>query len=471
MISFPPPGSNPYDTSNSVSLRYSEKQQAQAEVQVKTDEGAQVKVSASYSSETTVTLSGGTPSNTSGTPVKGVDQYAAISGDPAPERTQAASNILSFIGLRLEQDLADGATPEELASRLQAGYEGFVQGYQEAYEQLSASGLLTPEVEDAISQTYEQVLAGIDALAEELGVESPVKESPVKEGPVSEPVEEVAEAPAETGNLASQSGLQSPQDLFASLTEELANPAEDLVKMMDASLLDYSKLDYQTNAERDFSFKLRTQDGDFVKITAGASISESGSYRDGSSVSGSYAESSRFSLSVEGQLDEGELAAINDLLSQVGDLSEAFFAGDIEQAFNMALEIGFDENEIAQFSLSLNQSVETKVQAVYQNVESPDVALNNDQDYAKSALEDAKNNEIRLLSSFIDMLQDVAEKAEALGFERSDISRFAAFVAEGREGSEGEGKRVEKFMDRMLESMPERAVPPAQAQAKRATDL
>ena len=448
MISFPSPGSNPYDTYNSVSLRYSEKQHAETSVEVKGEDGSHVKVSASYSSETTVTLSGGSAGYTNDTQAKGVDQYAAISGEPAPERTQAASNILSFIGLRLEQDLAEGATQEELASRLQAGYEGFMQGYTEAYEQLAASGLLTPEVEEAISLTYEQVLSGIDALAEKLGVESPVEKKVV-----SEPQEEV-DAPVATGSLSSQTGIESPQDIFASLAEQVSKPAEDLAKMLDASLLDY-----ETLAERDFSFKLRTQDGDLVKITAGSSMGASGSYRDGNAVNASFSESSHFSLKVKGELDADELAAINDLLAQVGDLSETFFAGDIEQAFNMALNIGFDESEIARFSLNLTQSVQTKVQAVYENVGNNDVALNNDQDNVQNTLEDAKNSKIRLLSSFIDMLQNAAEKADDVGFERKDIPRFAGYLAERREGSEDEGKRVEKFIDKMLDRLPKTQVP------------
>ena len=46
--------------------------------------------------------------------------------------TKVASNILGFIERRLQADVADGATQEQLQSRLEAGLSGFKKGFAEA---------------------------------------------------------------------------------------------------------------------------------------------------------------------------------------------------------------------------------------------------------------------------------------------------------------------------------------------------
>jgi hypothetical protein len=51
-----------------------------------------------------------------------------------------------------------------------------------------------------------------------------------------------------------------------------------------------------------------------------------------------YQENS-FSFSVNGELDEDELKAIGQLVADANELTEEFFNGDIETAFNQALEL------------------------------------------------------------------------------------------------------------------------------------
>ena len=80
-----------------------------------------------------------------------------------------------------------------------------------------------------------------------------------------------------------------------------------------------------------------------------------------------YQESS-FSFSVKGELDLDELKAIGQLVSDANTLAEEFFNGDIETAFNQALELGFDEQELSSFALQLTKVENTQVIKAYETV-------------------------------------------------------------------------------------------------------
>ncbi|MGN0921337.1 MAG: DUF5610 domain-containing protein [Cellvibrio sp.] len=77
---------------------------------------------------------------------------------------KVAGNILGFIERRLMLDVADGATPDQLQSRLEAGLRGFELGYGQAKEQLEALAMLSPEISSDIQSTYDLVLKGLDDL-------------------------------------------------------------------------------------------------------------------------------------------------------------------------------------------------------------------------------------------------------------------------------------------------------------------
>lgn len=79
---------------------------------------------------------------------------------------KVAGNILGFIEYRLQLDIAEGATLEQLQSRLEAGLAGFEKGFADASEKLKALSMLSPEIEQDIGNTYDLVISGIDALRE-----------------------------------------------------------------------------------------------------------------------------------------------------------------------------------------------------------------------------------------------------------------------------------------------------------------
>ncbi|AFU97449.1 DUF5610 domain-containing protein [Simiduia agarivorans] len=230
---------------------------------------------------------------------------------------RAAGTILNFVHNQLKVDAEAGRSSEQLQSRFDAGAEGFLKGFNEALEELDARGLLSPELEAELGATRDKVLQGLRDMAQEFGLNTdalPAEEAPA---PVEPPV------------------TQPPSAM--------------------------SGVVFGRNS---FSFSLTTQEGDKVTISSVSRFGQAASVSDQGF--GFYQQQSqRFSFNVEGDLNENEMAALNDLLGQVNDLSEMFYSGDLEGAFDAALALDFDANEIAGYALDLRQTMVTKVRTVY----------------------------------------------------------------------------------------------------------
>jgi hypothetical protein len=91
-----------------------------------------------------------------------------------------------------------------------------------------------------------------------------------------------------------------------------------------------------------------------------------------------------FSFSVKGEIDENELKAIGQLIADANELADRFFSGDIETAFNQALELGFDEQELSSFALQLTKVENTAIIKAYETISRFDVD-SVDNDPAKAA--------------------------------------------------------------------------------------
>jgi flagellar biosynthesis/type III secretory pathway protein FliH len=132
----------------------------------------------------------------------------------------AASNILGFIEKRLRADVADGASKEQLESRLNAALEGFEKGYKEANQILDDLNLITPSLEDEIALTKEKVMAGLGELTDEF--------------------------------IAEPSQLIKPDSV-----------QQDLSNLAPLEGTQYAQV--EAGEARDFSFSLTTRDGDQVR--------------------------------------------------------------------------------------------------------------------------------------------------------------------------------------------------------------
>lgn len=268
---------------------------------------------------------------------------AGKSADFSPEKV--AGRIIDFIQGRLELEAASGADTSKLQDLLAQARQGVEQGFAEAKKVLDGLGVLKGKVASDVDDTYQRIQDGLAGLDKQFA------------------------APAEVPPAVAMAGYQ----------ERFVAQAQS------------------------FDMQVTTRDGDRLKISiaqASASYSQSsiqGSIDgQGSSVKVSRQSSSMqigaFQVSVEGQLDEQERAALEKLFTQVQDLSGKFYAGDLSGAFDRAMALQLDGEQLASMSLHLTQTrvrqAADAYSAVAQQGGQAASAVNGSlQDYAQGLLE------------------------------------------------------------------------------------
>lgn len=213
--------------------------------------------------------------------------------------------VMQHVGKRIDKARSNGASDDDLKSMFDAARSGVETGFNQAREQIDALNKLDDPLAEKINAAEQGIYDGIDELE-----------------------------------------------------ENTFNPQEQIVK---ANTVEYAKAYERTS--NSFEFELTTQEGDVVKIQA---MSNYESYQEalkaqgnGKELYANYSEqsnSSGFNLLVEGDLNDEEMAAIESLMSQVNDLADEFYSGDLGTAFDMAMNLTSDADQIAQFSLDLKQS-------------------------------------------------------------------------------------------------------------------
>lgn len=116
---------------------------------------------------------------------------------------------------------------------------------------------------------------------------------------------------------------------------------------------------------------LVTAEGDRVSIRFRTKEVVAGSVTQSSAADGTTITATKASLfsqggvkiEVDGDLNDDELKAINDLLGKVDDIATKFFSGDVQAAFSAANSLGVDSDQIAAYRLNLTYS--RKIAAAY----------------------------------------------------------------------------------------------------------
>ena len=240
--------------------------------------------------------------------------------DYTPEKV--AGRILGFIEQRLQSEQAAGADPSKLKGLLEQARSGVEKGFAEARKILDGMGVLQGKVASDIDDTYQKIQDGFSALDKRFNPSTP----------------------ASTGNVA-----------VAAYSERFAAKAET------------------------FEMQVTTRDGDRLRISiaqASANWSQSGvvasSNGDGNSVVASSQSGSlqigAWQVSVEGELDDEERAALEKLFGQVQDLSNKFYAGDLSGAFDRAMALDMDGEQLASMSLRLTQTTVRQATDAYSAV-------------------------------------------------------------------------------------------------------
>jgi len=300
--------------------------------------------------------------------------------EEAPEPLAATQNILRFIEQGVSNAIARGASEEQAQFLLTEGLRGFEEGFAQAKQQIDAIGLLNSEVAETLAAVHNEVTDGIAQLQATLHADS---EPAIKPVPVAiAPVEPATTVNATNSSIANQKAAIEQITRLSSYDSTQSSTLSDSERAINESVTNNAskiaattEIDYQR--KNSFQFTLETSDGDIVNISAASEFSASGRYnyslqqsQYGLQESANSQEASHqfqaMRFSIEGELDDDEVAAIDALLGKVMNLADQFYNGDVEGAYNAALELGYDRDEIASYAINLTQVETQRVASAYQ---------------------------------------------------------------------------------------------------------
>lgn len=318
---------------------------------------------------------------------------------PAPAESMhtpelSAENILNFVGQHVQALADEGASAEELESALQAGLSGFETGRDEAIDILKGYGLYEGPIAEGVAKTTSLVEAGIESLRERLVTGNAVESSAddaVSVAPVRTALEEASPAREAAAVAEPVLQIQEKTAAVAPVSVAVDDRAESNVERSNRvdshplgrnALVSYRE---RFSSSESVDLTVQTLDGDIItlnleafqeyqrqfELNAGYGSGASGR-ENGFSVSLFNDESSsyiaNFSYSVDGDLDEGELVALQDLFSQVNELASNFFSGDLGAALEQAQMLNMDIGELASMSLNMSQTTMLQAESTYRNV-------------------------------------------------------------------------------------------------------
>jgi hypothetical protein len=237
--------------------------------------------------------------------------------DFSPEKI--SERISNFVAQGLQNARNEGRSEAEIQQKYEAAVAGVQKGFDEAREILGNLNFLTDDISSMIDDTEDLTFKALDAIN-----------------------------PANSSSAPSISAYQTQ----AASVERFAS------------------------AET-FSLDLKTQDGDTVKIVFANQSEQSSAFAYSEDDNGNYSalyqlnqsQSSSFQFQVQGDLDEGELAAITSLISEVTEISNEFFNGDVQKAFDTASQFQLDKTELSSINLQLTKSQEYSAASSYRTVQ------------------------------------------------------------------------------------------------------
>ncbi|WP_462173679.1 DUF5610 domain-containing protein [Pseudoalteromonas xiamenensis] len=220
-------------------------------------------------------------------------------------------NVLEFVKGAVNMAKANGKSDDELREMLGKAREGVNLGVDDASKILDDSGLLDDDIKTGISKSQEGIHKGLDDFEKSLF-------EPQSQG--------VLVAGAQYASLQNQ----------AEFSFTTAEGDEIVISFNDA----YS-------SKQGFA----VSEGEKGKAFAFASEQQ---------------HEVEFSISVNGEVNDAEKEAINGMMKDIRDISNAFFRGDFDKAFEQAKKLSLDNEQIAQFSLDMKQTKQTAAISQYQ---------------------------------------------------------------------------------------------------------
>ncbi|WP_236210225.1 DUF5610 domain-containing protein [Metapseudomonas otitidis] len=322
----------------------------------------------------------------------GVDP-ATLAGKTQDDYTpdKVAGRILDFVGGRIQAEAANGADPEKLQKMLDQARQGVEKGFAEAKKILQGMGVLGGKIASDIEDTFQRVQDGLAKIGSTYGL---------------------GNAPAgDTSSVSSAAASASTSTLVArssTFDMEVTTREGDKLKISIAQ----ASANWSSTSASASSTRTSGNGGTSTSTSAQASASI-GSLQIGG-----------WSVQIEGDLNDDEKAALTDLLGQVQDISSKFYSGDLSGAFDRALALNMNGDQLASMSLNLSQTTYAQATSTYGAVSEeggqPASAVNTSlRDYAKGLLDamksaagvsdDAKGTLQQLLDGGFSLNQNLSE--------------------------------------------------------------
>jgi hypothetical protein len=289
---------------------------------------------------------------------------------------KVAENVLSFISGRINFAKEQGSSDEELSEMFSQARSGVTLGFQQALGELEELAILDDELSTGIEKSRVLIFDGIDDLEEKYFPKEALNSAVIPESNMATSRKD--ELKGQPLNFSSELYAQSSKSSDISIT----------TRDGDKVTISFSDIQEASQSQRYSNF------GD-----------QGTSYE---SASSSYREMS-FSYSIEGDIDEDEQKAISALIKDVNTLQKEFFNGDVNKAFEYAQTLGFDDEQISEFSFDLYKTQTTMVSQAYS-----EVANFAEDSPAKT------DKQLRPLLDFVAQLQDLQTIADKVLSKQED---------------------------------------------------
>lgn len=231
---------------------------------------------------------------------------------------KVATNVLKFVGSVVRGAAKSGADEEKLTDLLGQARSGVAKGIALAEKDLA--GFTNPQITEGIRNSKEAIGEGINDLEKEV-----------------------------------LTPFRGTMEIGATLSAQYAESQSAGLKIRTK---EGDEVEIHFGQSSQFQYTASQQ---YSAPTANAADSGSAPADAGQSISSrqttfamEFSEYRGISFSVKGELDKEELGAISDLIKQITDVSKSFFDGDLDGALDKALELGYDDKELAGFALKLD---------------------------------------------------------------------------------------------------------------------
>ncbi|MEP2653068.1 MAG: DUF5610 domain-containing protein [Paraglaciecola sp.] len=276
---------------------------------------------------------------------------------------QVTKNVVNFVTGAITNAQNKGASDEELNALFDQALSGVLRGVELAEQDLA--GFMNDDIAEGISQSKDLIQQGIEQLRKKVfGNETELSNSEKSDVLVST---DISNLKLEQGELYIRTKDGDQVLLTFDDIEQLDISQKDILEKVEEDSEEITPIvpqlttELQSQTAEDDLDSLITEDAEVVNVDE----PEESTVLQQSAV---YFQESSLSFSVKGELDKAELEAIADLVADTYELAEEFFNGDIETAFNQALELGFDEQELTGFALQLTKVENTQVIKTYETV-------------------------------------------------------------------------------------------------------